>query len=146
MLVLKTSKGFSLIELTVAALLMAIMTASVFSVVLSSRLQKARADPRLNHNIYAQAVLDALRNYVAYDPAKLPNNGRWAADTCAACGGGNCWALKEDCAHDVSTLLPAEFRFNYRLSITQWATLKYTVTILPSGGRTVTVTMDYALQ
>jgi prepilin-type N-terminal cleavage/methylation domain-containing protein len=64
---MKTSKGFTLVEVIVAVLITAVMVSSVFSISLSSRRGNLRADHKL---IAAQATRQlsaTLQNYVTAD-------------------------------------------------------------------------------
>jgi len=115
---MKTRKryGQTLIEVTVAALISAITTTAVFSVILSSFVADDKTDKRDAAAMAMKYAQDTLKSYVSSVPTTadmfpgvLPVKpgapvsgglpGRWARDTYVG------WALAGGVTHDISSLL-----------------------------------------
>ena len=116
--------GFTLVEVLIATLLLAVGVAGVFSVTLSARQQSKRHAGRDKINQYGRKLQEELKSYVTYtadttpnspaDPARLPGgNKKHPNDTCGE------WALSTACTHDVTSMLPDELKrppYNARLT------------------------------
>lgn len=151
------SRGYTLVEVVVAMLLMAIMVSSVFSLALSSRQAGGKSERRMEAARITKEVTGLLKNYVTGDPTTTliagPNANNpantWSlddptrvppvTDTCT-CGGPNPYALAPG-THTIAGLLPLWFSgppYN--------ATLKYYVgseTIDGSPAPQINVTVDW---
>ena len=113
--------GFTLVEVVIATLLLAVGVAGVFSVTLSARQQDKRHAARDKINQYGRLLQEELKSYVTFEE-ELTNlqgapKGSWShpKDT------SQCrqWALSNGCTHDVTALLPPELKsapFNARLT------------------------------
>lgn len=125
----------------ISSAIIAVAAGALLSVILSSRQMEARSDVKLVANLQAKKVLERLRTYVNGDLSMLPGTppGHLDGDECGpACSGPGCYAL-EDCAHDVNSLLPADFVSKHG------GTMTYQVTVDPDGGRKVTVTVTWTV-
>ncbi len=111
--------GFTLVEVVIATLLLAVGVAGVFSVTLSARQQSKRHAGRDKINQYGRQVQEELKSYVTgniNDTQGAPG-GSWhhPSDTCGE------WALSANCIHDVTSMLPADLKaapYNAKLSYT----------------------------
>ena len=121
------SRGFTLVEVVIATLLLAVGVAGVFSVTLSARVQSKRHAGRDKINQYGRRLGEELKSYVTgADPLKihqgLPGGEhKHPDDTCTQ------WALSETCNHDVTSMLPQELRsapYNARLTYQVYAPAK----------------------
>ncbi|OGR86329.1 MAG: hypothetical protein A3J74_11475 [Elusimicrobia bacterium RIFCSPHIGHO2_02_FULL_57_9] len=76
-------RGFTLLELLIAILVIAAMSSGLYTVVLSVRKGGGRADRRFMAGAAARSLHDALRNYVSADPTTDmgPNKNRSGAQT-----------------------------------------------------------------
>ncbi|MBU2573394.1 MAG: hypothetical protein KKH28_04885 [Elusimicrobia bacterium] len=108
-------RGQALVEVTVATLIAAMTTISVFSVVLSATVSQGKADKREAAALVLKQAQETLKSYVSADPLNtniIPGitpvksgspmgpggAGRWVYDTSGA------WALAAG-GHDISSLL-----------------------------------------
>lgn len=130
--------GFTLVEVLIATLLLAVGVAGVFSVTLSARVQSKRHAGRDKINQYGRRLQEELKSYVTADPSNLQgapgNSWRHPNDTCGQP------ALSDACTHDVTSMLPAELKsapFNAKLT--------YQVsTVAKTGGlKKVEITMTW---
>lgn len=151
------SRGYTLVEVVVAMLLMAIMVSSVLSLALSSRQAGGKSDRRMEAARVSRELTGLLKNYVTGDPttnliagpnANNPVNS-WSlddntrvppiSDSCT-CGGPNVYALAPG-THTITGFLPGWF------AATPYnATLKYYVgseTIDGSPAPQINVTVDW---
>ncbi len=100
----KVKKGFALVEVIMATIIIAITTTAVYSVVLSSFVSGQKADKREVAAMLLKKAQNALQTYVAVENSNnvytLPGgpSGRWAADSSGR------WALAAG-NHDISSLL-----------------------------------------
>lgn len=130
------SKGFSLVEVTIASLIIAIGTTAILSVATTSKMQLKRSDTKEQMNQQARRLVEELKNYVkpaSYTGAGGPNGGSWAFPGDTAGG----WALGPG-DHDVTANLPASLR-NAPVN----AKLLYTVTVDAGGNRRISVSMKW---
>lgn len=124
--VLRSSRGFTLAEVSIAALLLAIGATGIFAVVLTCRYNVKNNQAREETQHYARKLVEDLKGYVREsNEANATNapNGTWAHPNDSSANAA--WALAAG-AHTASTVLPQYLRdppFN--------ATLSYTVTLLP---------------
>ncbi len=106
---MKKRSGTTLIEVTVAILIAAMTSISVFSVVTSSNVSHARADKRELAAAAVRMAQDRLKAYVTSDTSNAfivgPNNWRLPGDT-----SGN-WALRGG-NHDISSWLNNNSHFD----------------------------------
>lgn len=106
------SKGATLIEVMMAAIIASMATTAIYSVVLSSFVSVAKADKREASSLIFKKAQNTLKSYVAvevsntiYDlPGKKDTPGVWEADTSGK------WALSGNSGspgkrHDISSLL-----------------------------------------
>lgn len=139
----KTSKGAVMVELVVAAILVAVAVTAMTSVVLQGSGHRGKMQRRERGMLHAGQLLNDLKNYVTADPSaatqgSAPNqcwNLRPGGMT-SPCPGG--WALSPG-QHDASFMLPAELR-NAPIN----ATLTYNVTVGGTGNRAVTVDFNWS--
>lgn len=132
---LADQRGFTLAEVSIAALVLAIGAVGVLGVVLQCRYTAKNTQSREEMQFYARKLQEDLKGYVSFDTAGNANRapyGRWdycwcppAEGTC--CEGGLGGALSAG-LHDVSAMLPPHLR-----SPPVSATLTYTVTANPNG-------------
>ncbi|MCG2726187.1 MAG: hypothetical protein L6420_08045 [Elusimicrobia bacterium] len=98
------SKGVALIEVVMAALIAAMTTTAVYSVVLSGFVSEVKADKREAAALVLKRAQEILKSYVAVEMSNtlytLPGitAGRWSADTSGT------WALAAG-NHNISSLL-----------------------------------------
>lgn len=119
------SPGFTLVEVVIATLLLAVGVAGVFSVTLTARVQSKRHAGRDKINQYGRRLGEELKSYVTADITNLQgapqNSWRHPNDTCTQ------WALSETCTHDVTSMLPLDLRsppYNARLTYQVYAPVK----------------------
>ena len=100
--------GFTLVEVTVAILVSALMVTAFFSVAVSSRMQAGRVDRRAAATQQGRRLLEQLRNYVGDSglTASLPNSGVLPNDSTS----GGPWALANG-SHTVTGLLSSDPAF-----------------------------------
>ncbi|MBI5245297.1 MAG: prepilin-type N-terminal cleavage/methylation domain-containing protein [Elusimicrobia bacterium] len=138
-------KGFTLVEVVIAALLLAIGVTASFSVCLMSKFKLSKDKYRSQMQLYSRLLMDDLKSYVTPDPnittdgapggAWRYNVGGTPKDLCGE------WALSENCRHDVSTILPSTL---YDAPVS--ARITYTVTPETVDGmsrRRVDITMTW---
>lgn len=116
-------RGYSIAEVLIGMLLTALVVASVMSVVLTAKRGSSVSDARVAANNSARKVLERLKNYITASLGEpgpnggLTGNAGWSlpGDTCgppAGKPGGTCaspcYALDTACAHNVTSLMPAE--------------------------------------
>jgi prepilin-type N-terminal cleavage/methylation domain-containing protein len=118
--------GFTLVEVVIATLLLAVGVAGVFSVTLSARQQGKRHAGRDKINQYGRQLQEELKSYVTYTHSDTPNlpatsrglprgQKKHPDDTCGE------WALSTTCAHDVTSMLPEDLKrapYNAKLTYT----------------------------
>jgi len=118
-------KGFTLVEVVIATLLLAIGITASFSVCVSVKFKVNKDDTRTRMNFYARQLLEDLKSYVTADTtdpdlaAGAPYGTWsycWAQGQCDAAA----WALAPG-EHVVTMMLPKTLRDD------QGATLKYFV-------------------
>ena len=104
------SKGVTLIEVVLAALIAAMTTTAIYSVVLSGFVSESKADKREAAALVLKTAQEVLKSYVAVEPSNnlyiLPGTppGNWSAEEKII------WALEGDTSkfglrHDISSLL-----------------------------------------
>lgn len=126
---MKNQKGFTLAEVCVAALLLAIGATGIFAVVLTCRYTTKNNQVREEMHHYARKVTEDLRGYVrTVENTTLVNapGSNWIFPGDSSTSPCRDWAL-EACDHNVDALLPAHLRaapFN--------GTMTYTVST-PNG-------------
>ena len=152
-------KGFTLVEVVVAMLVMATAAFGIMGVLLSARKTQASSDRRQVANFYAQLLRETLKEYViAYPSSGTPVsgdlttlrttiNGSWfcpsSNTTCEKLPGDGCsWALDASCnPHTADSLLPAWFSgasgsiYNGHMT--------YTVTAGADGGKSVVINVTW---
>jgi prepilin-type N-terminal cleavage/methylation domain-containing protein len=113
---MKTSSGYTLVEVTVAMLILAMVASGVFSVILTTRTTQVRSDRTELAILYQRTLDDALANYIGVDVdstlacsrcgASCSNLGcpRFTGDSC----GSNVFST--GCTHNADILLPAWFK------------------------------------
>ena len=142
----RRSSGFTLVEVCISALIIAIGATALFAVALSTRRTVAVSPLREQMNQYARKLTEDLKAYVTKDFSNMtgapdnflfPGHPSWAFPGDA----GNAWALSYG-NHDATALLPATLK----APAAPMATLKYTVKA-PSAGdpnvRQVVVTTNW---
>lgn len=151
------NRGYTLIEVVVAMLLMALMVSSVLSIALSSRQSGGKSQRRAEAARITRELTGLLKNYVTGDPttslisgpnANNPVNS-WSLDdetkmppvfdNCT-CGGPNVYALAPG-THTITGLLPG-----WLAAAPYNATLKYYVgseVIDDSSAPQINVTVDW---
>ncbi|MBI4423360.1 MAG: type II secretion system protein [Elusimicrobia bacterium] len=143
--------GFTLVELTVAVLILAIVSAGVLSAVLSSTVSAGRTESRWQASLAAERLRGALKRYVIAHQGGEPSDrdleslarqlgcapGR-AADCVRLEGDGCRWALQAGCAHDATALLRETLG---REPVT--GRMSYTVADDPDGGKQVAIRVDW---
>jgi Tfp pilus assembly protein PilE len=98
------SKGVTLIEVVLAALIAAMTTTAIYSVVLSGFVSESKADKREASALVLKTAQEVLKSYVAVEMSntlyRLPGTtaGRWSADSSGR------WALAAG-THNISSLL-----------------------------------------
>lgn len=105
---MRTRPGVTLIEVSIAALITAMTSAAVFSIVLSGLVSHERADKRELAAMVIKRASQSLANYVSAVPSEsayTPGSsvGHWAASATAG------WSLRGNAGggvtHDISSLL-----------------------------------------
>lgn len=132
--------GFTLVEVVIGTLLIAIMVGPLFSVALTARQSKPRVDQKTAAALAANRLLERLKLYVTADtaaspgpaPGTSPNGWGLPGDPCG------CYALSPG----VHQLAPAAW-----LPELPGGSIRYTVTALAVGGGVsqphVDVTLDW---
>lgn len=119
---LVNQKGFTLAEVSVAALLLAIGATGIFAVVLTCRYNMRNNQAREEMQHYARKLAEDLKGYVrtvdSTDATNAPG-GSWVHPSDPS----GSWALTPG-EHNVTTMLPA-----YLQAAPYNATLRYTVSI-----------------
>ena len=88
----RSSKGFTLVEVAVAMLIMAMVSTGIFAVLLTARTNQVQSDQRQSAIIYAQKLRDQLKNYQA-DYGQVADLNRVCQRMCGAnCGTSACYA------------------------------------------------------
>lgn len=130
--------GFTLIEVCVSAMIVAIGATALFAVALSTRRTIAVSPVREEMHQYSRLLLETLKTYVTPDTSNVLGapNGSWAL-----CGGdaGQPWALGSG-GHNADCLLPA--RLKDAPPAGSSAQLRYTV-LFTGGARRITVNMQW---
>ena len=104
-------RGFTLAEVVVAILVMAVVTLGIFAVVSSNRTATQKVDKKVRALFYSRQAMDKLKAYVTADSGAGGPTPNWRIpeDSCNAGLGTctpTCWAL-EACTHDLTAMLPA---------------------------------------
>ena len=134
--------GFTLIEVCVSALIVAIGATALFAVALSTRRTIAVSPIREQMNQYSRLLLETLKTYVTADTnvdTGAPNPA--AANKWQLCAGdaAHTWALTSG-NHNADCLLPASLTAAPPAGAS--AQLRYTVSVT-GGARKITVTMNW---
>ncbi len=150
-------KGFTLVEVLLGILILAMVSFGLMSVILASRKTQSSSDRRQLSSLFATQLREALRNYdIADDRATKGATGNFltlknttggyalTGDVCASCAGvgGVVWAFDAG-THNVtnSGLLPSWFT-----AAPFSGTLTYTVTAVgsaPNISRSVSVNVNW---
>ncbi len=138
----RRSNGFTLVEVCVSALIVAIGATALFAVALSTRRTLAVSPTREQMSQYSRLLLETLKTYVTSDTSNstgAPNPG--AGNPWQLCAGdaGNAWALSAG-AHNADCLLPATMTPAPPAGVS--AQLRYTVSVT-GGARKITVTTNW---
>ncbi len=104
---MRTRPGVTLIEVSIAALITAMTSAAVFSIVLSGLVSHEKADKRELAAMAIKRASQSLSNYVSAVPSESAYTpvagGKWAASATAG------WSLRGNTGggvtHDISSLL-----------------------------------------
>jgi len=122
----RNDRGFTLIEVVIATMLMAVGVTAVFSVALTARYRMNRNLLKSRMSQEARRLSDDLKNFVTYDSTIVdgaPGSAwRLPDDQCSQ------WALSEYCVHDVTGRLPGDLR---KAPVS--ASLAYSVSVEPRG-------------
>ena len=112
---MKSSGGYTLIEVVVSLLLTAVLVSSILSVTLSSKKGSGKAERKLIANQLSRDLTSRLKAYVTADPttAIIPGPGTGANSWSMTSGSivdscGNCYALSPG-SHTLGNFLPAWF-------------------------------------
>lgn len=100
-------KGFTLVETLVGVMLISVVVTSVFSLVLTSKMDIKLTGNREKAIFYVRQVMDALKTYVTADTAQ-PGPNNWVLRNATQNDPCNCWALQPG-NHNVSWFLPPAF-------------------------------------
>ncbi len=108
----RQNKGFTLIEVVIGMLLIALMIGPLFSVALTARQSKTRVDKKQAAAIAGNRVLDRLKLYVTADPLASSGpgpNGSWTLPGDSYTGAGGALGVG---VHDLSAAdwLPQELK------------------------------------
>lgn len=126
---LVSRKGFTLIEIVVASIILAMVVVTCATLLISTFSSFPKEKSKYLASQEANSLKEELKNYVTDDlsiTANAPGNPPWHLPDDASCS--DCWALAEG-NHEVTARLPAEVRATYG------ATMSYSVTIVQYQGR-----------
>lgn len=130
--------GFTLVEVCVSAMIVAIGATALFAVALSTRRTIAVSPIREQMHQYSRLLLETLKTYVTPDTSNNLGapNGSWAL-----CAGdtGQSWALGSG-THNADCLLPATLTAAPPAGAS--AQLRYVV-LVTGGARKITVNMTW---
>ncbi|MBI5200692.1 MAG: type II secretion system protein [Elusimicrobia bacterium] len=134
--------GFTLIEVCVAAMIVAIGATALFAVALSTRRTVAVSPIREQMTQYSRLLMETLKTYVTSDVSNntgAPNPA--AANPWQLCAGdgAHTWALTSG-NHNADCLLPTSLTAAPPTGAN--ATLRYAVSV-SGGARKITVTMSW---
>lgn len=138
-MLLVNQKGFTLAEVSIAALLLAIGATGIFAVVLTCRYNVRNNQAREEIQHYARKLTEDLKGYVRSTDSTDATNapaGTWVHPNDPS----NSWALEVG-EHNVTTLLPDYLRdapFN--------ATMRYTVSLSDAGNTNSPRQIDVRVQ
>ncbi len=147
-------KGLTLVEVVVAMFLLAGMAVAMTALPLTAKVMLVNRSIQGVLKEQVHGVNNELRAYVSdadYINALSAGTTGWSLsyDSCTGChtlggGAGKCWALEENCTHNVSSHLPSNIT-----AAPYNATLLYTVAVSTVNNyqiRVASFTYNYAMQ